>query len=340
MVHLTYLKGFSSMASPTVTTLVYPDDLRSEKDNPYGSNYVMFVLSDSSFRNPLTKLDSKKAKVISNAVNTLSNSTARNILGTVFSSLDALSKEWSAGGGERSQSAAQQAAVAARAVSGKESPSIPTPLKSGFCNIVLYTPPALSSTYSANYDPMSLTDRLFVLPTLTATPTNGMNAKDAKRTEMINKMKEGVNSAVKNTPDLINLANRTVMNPQQELLFKGVDFRTFSFSYTFSPKNKKESDTVQDIIRQFKGNMMPELTLETLMYKYPAEFDIYYYFDQDLNNNVHQHTTCVLEKVSINYAPIGQFSTFADGSPNHITMTLEFKELATLDKDAVLNRGY
>jgi hypothetical protein len=328
------------MASPYVQTLIYPDDLRSETDNPYGANYVMFVLSDSSFRNPLKTLESKKAKIISNALNTLDNPSARNILGTVFSSLDSLSSEWSAGGGQRSQSAAQQAAVAARAVSGKESPSIPTPLKSGFCNIVLYTPPALSSTYSANYESMSLTDRLFVLPTLTATPTNGMNAKDAKKTEMINKMKEGVNSAVKNTPDLLKLGSRMLLNPQQELLFKGVDFRTFSFSYTFSPKSKKESDTVQEIIRQFKGNMMPELTAGTLMYKYPAEFDIYYYFDKDLNNNVHQHTTCVLEKVSINYSPIGQFSTFNDGSPNHITMTLEFKELATLDKDSVLNGGY
>jgi hypothetical protein len=328
------------MASPTVRTYIYPDDLRSEKDNPYGANYVMFVLSDSSFRNPLTTLETKKAKVISNAVNTLDNPTARNILGTVFSSLDSLSKEWSAGSGERSQSAAQQAAVAARAVSGKESPSIPTPKKSGFCNIILYTPPALSSTYSANYESMSLTDRLFVLPTLTATPTAGMNKADTKRTEMINKMKEGVNLAVKNTPDLLKLGSRMLLNPQQELLFKGVDFRTFSFSYTFSPKSKKESDTVQNIIREFKGNMMPELTLGTLMYKYPAEFDIYYYFAEDLNNSVHQHTTCVLEKVSINYAPIGQFSTFSDGSPNHITMTLEFKELATLDKKSVLDEGY
>jgi hypothetical protein len=266
----------------------------------------------------------------------LDNPSARNILGTVFSSLDSLSSEWSAGGGQRSQSAAQQAAVAARGVSGKESPSIPTPLKSGFCNIVLYTPPALSTTYSANYDSMSLTDKLLDnLPTLNDIPKDKLDKMSKGQSAILN----GLKFAVKNK-DLINLANRTVMNPQQELLFKGVDFRTFSFSYTFSPKSKQESDTVQEIIRQFKGNMMPELTVGTLMYKYPAEFDIYYYFDKDLNNHVHQHTTCVLEKVSINYAPIGQFSTFNDGSPNHITMTLEFKELATLDKESVLNGGY
>jgi hypothetical protein len=214
-------------------------------------------------------------------------------------------------------------------------------MKKGFCNIVLYTPPALSTSYGANYETMSLTSVALdaVLPTIKKFAESKVGQMSPGQKAVYDSATNGALGKIANSGAL-SFASRLAINPKQELLFKGVDFRTFQFNYVFAPKNEKENNTVQEIIRQFKGNMLPELTAGTLMYKYPAEFDIYYYYDAKLNNNVHQHTTCVLEKVTINYAPAGQFSTFADGAPNVINMTLEFKELAQLDKESVLNGGY
>jgi len=37
----------------------------------------------------------------------------------------------------------------------------------------------------------------------------------------------------------------------------------------------------------------------------------------------------------VNYAPNGQFTSFADGMPTQINITLTFKELALLTKDKI-----
>ena len=46
-----------------------------------------------------------------------------------------------------------------------------------------------------------------------------------------------------------------VMNPNMELLFKGVSLRAFDFVFDLAPRDKKESETIKNIIRTFKVNM-------------------------------------------------------------------------------------
>ena len=41
-------------------------------------------------------------------------------------------------------------------------------------------------------------------------------------------------------------------NPNAEMVFKSVPFRSFAFPYEFAPKNEKEKDEVQRIIEMFK----------------------------------------------------------------------------------------
>ena len=125
-------------------------------------------------------------------------------------------------------------------------------------------------------------------------------------------------------------------NPKKEQVFKGVDFRTFQFEYQFFPRNETEAKNVMNIIQEFKYHMHPEFKdTNNFLYIYPSEFDIMYYQGSEENKNIHRHTSCVLTEMSINYTPNGAFTTFNNGMPTQINVTLNFRELALLTKDKV-----
>lgn len=134
----------------------------------------------------------------------------------------------------------------------------------------------------------------------------------------------------------LSAATGIAANPKKEQVFKGVNFRTFSFDYKFFPRSSTEASNVLAIIQQFKYHMHPEFKdTGNFIYIYPSEFDISYYTDGQENSNLHRHTSCVLTDMSINYTPNGLFSTFANGMPTQIDVVLNFRELALLTKDKV-----
>lgn len=144
--------------------------------------------------------------------------------------------------------------------------------------------------------------------------------------------------------DFMSKAAGISANPKKEQIFKGVDFRTFSFEYTFAPRNEQESKDIADIIKLFKLHMHPEFKdSQGFIFIYPSEFDIYYYHGETENMNLPRHTSCVLTDCSVNYTPNNQFTTFASvggapgGAATQIQLSLTFKELAILTKDQILD---
>lgn len=134
----------------------------------------------------------------------------------------------------------------------------------------------------------------------------------------------------------ISAATGLAGNPKKEQVFKGVDFRKFSFDYQFFPRDEKEAENVLKIIEEFKFHMHPEfLDNNNFVYVYPSEFDVLYYKDGVENRTIHRHTACVLEEMNVNYTPNGTFTTFANGMPTQINVTMQFRELALLTKDRV-----
>lgn len=129
------------------------------------------------------------------------------------------------------------------------------------------------------------------------------------------------------------------MNPQLQVLFRGIGFRTFQFDFVFTPYNKQESADVQRIIQTFKYHSAPEITEGVLgagyYYKIPETFDIGFYYGNEENRNVNRIGQCVLEDVSVDYSGSGQWATFNDGSPNQIKMSLRFKETIIIDKNRI-----
>ena len=133
-------------------------------------------------------------------------------------------------------------------------------------------------------------------------------------------------------------------NPFIEMMFKQMGLRDFTYDFTFSPRNQKESEEVQSIIRMFRFHMAPELKGNNHRYlTLPSTFDIHYMYQYNRNNGAENNfyskiSTCVLAGVTVDYTP-GGVKSFADGSPTQITMNLAFKETELLTKEKI-NAGY
>jgi hypothetical protein len=138
--------------------------------------------------------------------------------------------------------------------------------------------------------------------------------------------------------EAIKFAGKVATNPFKEVLFEAIDFRTFSFKYTFLPKSQSEVFNVRRIIDLFKFHMHPELSGDGLFYVYPSEFEMQYYFRGEENTFLHKISTCVLTDMQVDYGT-GTFSSFDDGAPSEIVMSLQFKELELLTKERII-KGY
>ena len=144
--------------------------------------------------------------------------------------------------------------------------------------------------------------------------------------------------------DLYNKAFGNATNPYMEVFFGGMELRTFSYNFTFAPKNQDETNDVQKIIEIFRFHMAPELQGENMRYlTLPSTFDIHYMYQhsKDIvkeNNFYNKIATCVLTNVAVDYAPNG-VKSFADGAPTAVTMNLSFTETEILTKERI-DQGY
>ena len=149
------------------------------------------------------------------------------------------------------------------------------------------------------------------------------------------------NVALSHTPGIagaLSAASGLAANPKREQIFKNVNFREFTFDYTFSPRDSKEAKNVLEIIKQFKYHMHPEYKdKNNFLFIYPSEFDIFYYQNNKENLNLHRHTSCILKDMNVNYTPNGAYNTFPDGMPTQINVSLSFMELAILTKENIMD---
>jgi hypothetical protein len=140
--------------------------------------------------------------------------------------------------------------------------------------------------------------------------------------------------------ELANKIFQRAANPYLEVLFQSVPLRTFTYNFTFAPRNAKEQEQVHEIIKIFRFHMAPELRgAQNRFFTLPSEFDIHYMYTDSSgssreNEFYHKIATCVLTNCTTDYTPGGVYS-HADGSPVKITMNLSFQETEMITKDHI-----
>jgi hypothetical protein len=127
-----------------------------------------------------------------------------------------------------------------------------------------------------------------------------------------------------------------IRNPNAEQAFNGMEFRSFDFDFTMTPKSKEEADSVLNIINTFKYFMHPEISTDDSQYLvFPAEFEIEFYSNGNVNQFIGSLSTCALTNVSVNYTPNNIWSAFKDtgGYPSSVQLHLNFVEVEPLTKN-------
>ena len=141
---------------------------------------------------------------------------------------------------------------------------------------------------------------------------------------------------------------KRVPNPYLTMLFRGVDFREFSFTFSFYPHSKSEANAIHEIVKSFRAAAYPAKWRESdepYFLEYPSEFEIEYRFVDSLfidstNKYMNKFKRCVITSVNQNNAGGGGFSTTRDGFPSVIELSLGFSEIDIILRDDIESGGY
>ena len=100
---------------------------------------------------------------------------------------------------------------------------------------------------------------------------------------------------------------------------------------------------MEQIIKALRYHSAPELDKTSIIGGFtfvpPAEFDITFFNKGVENIHIPRISTCVLERIEVDYAPTGVYSTFRNGYPVAARLSLGFRELEIVHKERIL-RGF
>lgn len=130
---------------------------------------------------------------------------------------------------------------------------------------------------------------------------------------------------------LISRATGQILNPNLELLFNGVELRSFPFTFEFISRNKIEAQTIKKIIRSLKKSMTAKSSSETnslgVFIGAPDVFQLSYRRGKSPHPFLNKFKPMALTNMQLNYTASNTYATYADGTPIHIQMSLTFTEL-------------
>lgn len=198
--------------------------------------------------------------------------------------------------------------------------------------IGLYIPGGLAAKYSTNWSSEEM--------------GAAWAAMNGQREEAVKKLGADILTKAFSSATGVNAnagyASAGVMkNDFQVMTFKGVDFRSFSFEFQFAPRNRKESEDARKIIAFFKKSMMPGGNQNTSAFlTYPPNWTITMHSKGDRNKYLFKTKACALNSCDVDYAPNGSWSSFEDGAPTEIKLSLGFQELVYLTAGDISTDGY
>jgi hypothetical protein len=130
---------------------------------------------------------------------------------------------------------------------------------------------------------------------------------------------------------LITRATGQVLQSNLELLFSGVTLRAFPFSFDFTPRDAAEGEMVKQIIRILKMSMLPKGgapgARNPLFINSPNLFQLEYKTGNKAHPFLNRFKVCALTDLQVNYTGSGAYATYGDGTPVHINVGMQFKEI-------------
>ena len=123
-----------------------------------------------------------------------------------------------------------------------------------------------------------------------------------------------------------------ILNPNMELLFNGVQLRSFSFNFDFAPRDENESIVIRDIVRAFKKSLnakngSKDDNSSGLFISSPDVFQLTYKTGADNHRFLHKFKPMALLNMVVNHTGAGTYTTYDNTAPVHTKIDLTFQEL-------------
>lgn len=222
----------------------------------------------------------------------------------------------------------------------KKRPTSKNLLNEGDTFIYLYAPALVSNSPSLSYSNIDFGnvqrgviagDGLFTGKTF-----EGLSAE---LREMLSKTMNTLQLNTKNFRD-----DRT-FNPQKEVMFEGIEYRTFDMSFQFKPNSAEEAIEVQDIIWCFRTAMLPDTYQQAgdkgfegvagdakefseNFFNLPNQVEIRYFNPKNPEGKTQMEgfLRSFITACNVTYNGGQKMETFIDGQPLVIDMQLSFVE--------------
>lgn len=196
-------------------------------------------------------------------------------------------------------------------------------------DIFLYVPDTLQDNVSVSYKEAERGIVEGIVGSLFMDQDTPQNSAE----EIMNLIKSGAPGG-----DLVMQSMGKAVNPLKFQLFEGVNFRTYSYTFNLRPKNADDAQSIQEIIHAFKLSALPGTLGEAnRIYTFPNEWAIR--FRGPFKDHIDYPLVSVCTGVEVNYTDGQSFSTFIDGAPTSVGLTLNFTETSTLTRDKYKNKS-
>jgi len=221
--------------------------------------------------------------------------------------------------------------------------------------IALYMPAQVQVTYGAKYTDTEISALAGAVGQAIGDMTAGAGLSDTYN-KVIPMVTEGLQKkallmgadlldgiGISGAREAVEIGRAEVIADRMQLAFKGVDRRSFQYTFKMIPRNSREADEIKKIVAAFKFNMMPEYKEGTKRdtLNYPATFNIEYHYRGKENTYLNRVSECFLENVQVSYGG-DRYKTFdphnSEGAPPvETSVTLAFKEIEIMHREKIMD---
>ena len=223
--------------------------------------------------------------------------------------------------------------------------------------IAMYMPAQVQVTYGTKYNDTEISPFAAAAGEAITNAMGGMGLSD-NYNQVVGKISEGLKKkgvlmglsvldgiGISGAREALEIASGEIIADRMELAFKGVDRRSFQYTFKMIPRNSREADEIRKIVFAFKSNMLPELIggrdRDTM--RVPNTFNIQYMYQGKENDFIHRVSECFLENVQVSYGG-DRYKTFephddSGAPPVETSITLAFKEIEIMTKERIFE-GY
>lgn len=135
---------------------------------------------------------------------------------------------------------------------------------------------------------------------------------------------------------LLSRESGAVINENIELLFSGVNLRgAFDLIFDLAPRDAAEAQVIRKMVYFLKSEMSPRKGTKSgaaggLFLTAPSVFKVQYMSGGNPHPYLNRFKICALQNLSLNFTSSNTYTTYSDGTPVHMNLSLNFQELTPI----------